>query len=69
MTIKNIIKLSDEELNSIRLSQAIIEQACKEVHKTCLDCPFYQHDDESELVCINRLLNYAIEELKENLSK
>lgn len=67
MEVIKKIKFQTEEIASIRLAQKVMLQACDELgNNSCLQCPFYQENGDDTDICIEYLLQKAIEEMENN---
>lgn len=67
MEVIKKIKFQSEEIASVKLVQKVMLQACDELgNNSCLQCPFYQRNGDGVYVCIEDLIQYAIEEMEGN---
>lgn len=63
MQVIKKIKLSDEELNSIKLAKAVCAQICTELNEECAICPLYQCSNDGN-ECVLELMETAINEME-----
>ena len=63
MQVIKKIKLTDEELNSIKLANAVCAQICTELNEKCSMCPLSQSNGDA-YGCILELLQMAINEME-----
>ena len=66
MNVIKKIEFQNEEIETVRLAQKVMSQACSMLESdSCFQCPFYQKDgSDGSFVCLESLLLASIDEMK-----